>query len=763
MSLVIRKFISIENIGKFRCCKPTGDVELRPVTLIYAENGRGKTTLCDILRSLRSGSGDLVSGRATLGHAASPAVTIRLDGSNAVFDGTSWSTTLPGLHVFDSLYVHENVYAGEVIEHEQKRNLYRVIVGEKGVTLAGKVDSLDAKIKGTDTAIRNARTPIAHFAPEGISVDEYVALEKDPDIDAKIAAKEAELVALRRAEEIASKPLLAQLTGATLPTALPTLLTKQLDDVSDETETLVRQHLADHTDGATEPWLSAGIGFERDEQCPFCQQNTTGSDLIAAYRAYFGETYAALKAEVAGLRTSVEAFGTEANRLRMEQTMQSNTELLEFWSQFTEINQPELDLDELIASMEELREIALGAVDQKAASILEAITLGRDFEAASLRFESARAAAHDYNTAVTGANTAISEKKGETGAGSLAQEEKRLVILKATKRRHESDSDAACQAYTQAKEQKTNLEKDKEAAKSKLDEHTGDILGTFQKRINELLEMVTAGFRLTNIAREYKGRSPRSTYQVLINDTAVDLGDQSTPSSTPSFRNTLSAGDRSTLALAFFLAQLELDPDIGEKAVVFDDPFTSQDFSRRTWTQQRICRIAKKAKQVIVLSHEPRFLRLIFDSMPPADTKTLQFCRIGKEDTTITQWDIRDATRGDYFQAHGVLTAFANDGEGDPRTVAQTIRPVLEAYFRFKFPGEFGETEWLGDFIEKIRRAAPGAALEPPQKLLEELEDVNEFSKKYHHKTNPSADTEPINDGELLGFVKRTLELVGGF
>ena len=250
---------------------------------------------------------------------------------------------------------------------------------------------------------------------------------------------------------------------------------------------------------------------------------------------------------------------------------------------------------------------------------------------------------------------------------------------------------------------------------------------------------------------------------MLINNIPIALGDQSTPDSQPSFRNTLSAGDRSTLALAFFIAKLELDPRLNEKVVVFDDPFTSQDLSRRTWTQQRICRISKTAKQVIVLSHEPSFLRLIYDAMPSSTVKPLQFCRIGPKDSTITSWDIHDATRGDYFKNHGVLTSFANDGEGDPRNVAKTIRLVLEAYFRFKFPGEFGENDWLGDFITKIRDAPAGSTLEAPKDVLEELEDINDYSKKYHHDKNPSADSEPITDGELRGFVRRTLELVGGF
>ena len=762
---MIRKFIRIQNVGKFRCCKAAGDVELRQLSLLYAENGRGKTTLCDVLSSLGTGDGDLVKGRKTLGSSQSASVDIRLENSNAVFDGEHWSATLPGLHIFDSRFVHENVYSGEVVEHEQKRNLLRVIVGEKGVSLARKVDSLDDDVREADKVMKSVKLAVAELAPSMMSADDYISLEADPDIDAKINAKDTELVALRRSEEIAPKALLTQIKVPTLPSTLPTVLAKELDDISASTEQFVREHMEGHTNGATEPWLAQGIGFEKGDECPFCGLAIDGNDLVAAYRAYFGATYKALKEEVATLRNDVSEFGNDRTQLLTQKTLQLNAELTEFWKQFVSFEAPKLELEEFLSAMSELRTHAVSAVDSKAAAILEPVTLGADFGEASVRFEAAVASAEAYNAVVTAVNTLISSKKGETGAGDLEQGEAALAQLKATKKRHEPEASGFSQTYVDAQHNKVALETKKDAAKLELDEHTGDLLGVFQKRINQLLEMVTAGFRLGNVSREYKGRRPRSTYQVLINDVRVELGDENTPISKPSFRNTLSAGDRSTLALAFFLAKLELDPELKNKVVVFDDPFTSQDFSRRTWTQQRICRIAKRAKQVIVLSHEPNFLKLIYDAMPPALVKTLQFCRIGQEDTTITPWDIFDATRGDYFKNHGVLTKFANEGEedGDLRHIAQTIRPVLEGYFRFKFLGEFGAKEWLGDFIDKIGLAPPDSFLSPPQTLLEELEDINDYSKKYHHEMNPSAGSESIDDGELRGFVRRTLKVVGGF
>ncbi len=81
---------------------------------------------------------------------------------------------------------------------------------------------------------------------------------------------------------------------------------------------------------------------------------------------------------------------------------------------------------------------------------------------------------------------------------------------------------------------------------------------------------------------------------------------------------------------------------------------------------------------------------------------------------------------------------------------------------RSHFPGHFQQNEWLGDFISKIRSADPSSGLSHAQADLGVIENINDYSKKYHHNQNPNANSEPINLDELHGFVKRTLRLVGG-
>ena len=134
----------------------------------------------------------------------------------------------------------------------------------------------------------------------------------------------------------------------------------------------------------------------------------------------------------------------------------------------------------------------------------------------------------------------------------------------------------------------------------------------------------------------------------IANNNAVDLGDAATPADRPSFRNTLSSGDRSTLALAFFLAELEQDAARTGKVVVFDDPFTSLDSFRRNHTIHQIYKCGQTCAQVVLLSHDSGFLKLLWDRVLVADMKTLQFARVGEENTTIAEWNIEKAVQARY-------------------------------------------------------------------------------------------------------------------
>lgn len=206
---------------------------------------------------------------------------------------------------------------------------------------------------------------------------------------------------------------------------------------------------------------------------------------------------------------------------------------------------------------------------------------------------------------------------------------------------------------------------------------------------------------------------------------------------------------------------MKQDGKIGNKIIVLDDPFTSQDRFRRTCTQQLIRQLAGTAKQVIVLSHDPHFLRLIWEGYPATDIKVLQLYRTG-DNTIIGECDIEAETQSTYLKNYSSLLNFYRERKGTTLDVARSIRPFVEGMLRVHFPSHFQRNEWLGDFIDKIRNTDNTNSLSHAKADLAEIEAINDYSKKYHHDQNPNADTEPLSADELHGFVKRTLRLVGG-
>lgn len=765
---MIERFISIKNVGKFIKYKTVGDVAFRRLTLIYGENGRGKTTLCDIVQSLKTNDGDRIAGRKTLGSNEEPSVEILVSGSKLDFKNGSWSQPHPMISIYDSTFIHENIYEGDSVDHEHKKNLYRVIVGEHGVKLAREVDELDAKIRGHNNELNNVRQIVLQRIPSGINLDSFIKLEYDPEIDRKIKDVESIVAALSEAAEIKKRSGVTPLVG--LP-SIPEdefrlILTKTFGDMLPDAEQIVREHLSNHIVGSDESWLSQGLSHLSGSNCPFCGQSIDGVSLIDSYRAYFSESYEQFKRDISTLQSSQQKSLGDLVLLGMQKTLLDNQLSIEFWKRFVKFpDVPKLDIDKVIRpSLLNIRDLIDLYLTKKLASPLEPLEIEDNFNVMVAAYEETRSIISRYNSLVSKANVIIEEKKKQVDAGDLENVKSELQLLNAKKIRYEDKVNDACQHFNKLMTEKESLEKEKNRAKKQLDDYSKKIFEQYETKINQLLKKFNAGFRITSAKRQYYGGSPSSSFELLINNIAVDLGKEGSPYNTPSFKNTLSSGDRNTLALAFFLVQLERDTNLVNTVVVFDDPFTSQDRSRRTCTQQQINNLVGSAKQVIVLSHEPTFLRKVWDAEKSRDCKTLQLTRMGSQNTAITEWDIKSATNEEYTQQFYILTDYLTLGNSDRRLVAKTIRPLLEHYIEMKFPGHFGDKKWLGEYITKIREANESSPLYAAKEILEELEAINDYSKAYHHKTNPGgSESQLIDEGELEGFVKRTLDIVGGF
>lgn len=766
---MLEKIVQIRNVGRFRNYSANGDVTFRKLTLVYADNGRGKTTLCAILRSLQGGQTEFITERKTLATVDSEFVHIRINGCDHKFTDSAWTQTHPDIIIFDPVFVNDNVYSGDYVEHDHKKNLYHLIVGAQGVQLAKQIEELDGKIREVNTDLRTKKDVVSKNIPASTTFEDYLSWQPVQDVDIQIQQKIDTLtkrqLAVTKAGEIQFKSLFQKVHLPALPTDFIIILARQLDDITVDAEAKVRQQVARHQMGHQgESWLSQGLGYVENDHCPFCGQGIGTNDLIAAYRSHFNEAYKNLKQEVAQLGQRVNNTIGESALSVVQQVVSNNQTLAEFWKQFIVVDLPNIFFVDLQQKYTALRESCLALAKKKQDNPAESVAVDNAFFSMLRDVEALRQNVEGDNAAVDRLNALVNEQK------VAAQRETNLTALKgeveqlhARKRRFEVEVVQACQAYQDGVTVKTAFEQQKEAVRQQLDQHCQSILQAYEYSINEFLDQFSAGFRIANTRHLYTGGTPSSQYQIMINDTSVDLGDSRTQPGTPCFKTTLSSGDRSALALAFFLAVMKQDGNIARKIIVFDDPFTSLDRFRRTCTQQLIQRFFDPAKQVIVLSHDPHFLKLLWDGCPSPVTnvKTLQMSKTA-DTTIIGEWDVVVETQSTYLKNYSTLLNFYRERKGDPRSVVMAMRPFLEGMLRNHFPGHFQEGEWLGDFIGKIRAAGSTSGLQHAKADLNELDAINGYSRKYHHDQNSNADSELINDDELHSYVKRTLKLVGG-
>lgn len=229
-----------------------------------------------------------------------------------------------------------------------------------------------------------------------------------------------------------------------------------------------------------------------------------------------------------------------------------------------------------------------------------------------------------------------------------------LARLKATKARHTPQIAAACMAYLAEKDAKVRTEGERLTAKSALDDYRIGAFPASQTAINIYLRRFNAGFRLDSVTSTSTRGGPACTYNVVINETPVSIGGGTPAQGEPSFRNTLSSGDRNTLALAFFFASLNQDPDLGNAVIVIDDPISSLDDHRSLTTVQEVRQLSERAGQVIVLSHDKRFLCRIWNGADPTARVALEIAR-DRTGSTLRRWDVDQDSVTEHDRRHARL------------------------------------------------------------------------------------------------------------
>lgn len=753
----------LRNIGQFDSVASGTNIPLQRLTLVYAENGRGKTTLAAILRSLATGDAIPIAERKRLAAQHPPQVVLDCIGGppHAMFQNNAWNRTLPAMLTFDDCFIDNNVYSGLVVGPIHRQNLHELILGAQGVALSKKLQKLAAEIEAHNTELRTRSAAIPSTDRGTLSVDDYCALPARDDIDEAIQAAERNLAAIRQLDSVRNTPIFSEISLPSVDAvAINAILQRDLPALNASTATLLEQHFA-HLGDDGELWVAAGMrkipaAADGAQACPFCAQDLAASPLITHYGAYFGEAYKRLKEGIADTTAGITRTHGGDSQAGFERSIRVAIERHQFWSRFCDVPEIPIDTAAIARDWRAAREAILSALRAKQSAPLDRLAISTEGQRALVAYETHRQAIVVLNQHLQRANEAINVAKEQAAVGNAVVIEADVARLKAVKSRHTPTMAPLCANYLTEKAAKRATEEARDQAKSALDKYRETAFPGYQTSINLYLEKFNAGFRLGSVTSTLTRGGPACTYNVLINNTPVPVTGAPDVPGEPSFRTTLSAGDRNTLALAFFFASLDQDPTLSNTTVVIDDPISSLDEHRSLTTVQQVRRLAAAASQVIILSHNKPFLCRLWEGTDPTLRAAITIARDGAG-STLRTWDVDQDCVTEHDRRHALLRDYQVNGTANSREVARAIRPLLEAFLRVACPEHFPPGTLLGPFRGLCEQRAGTGQEILTQQDTQELRDLVEYANRFHHDTNPAWETEAINDGELSGFVNRAI------
>lgn len=191
---MIKRINTLTRVGRFiRLQSKSGeDHDFAELNVVYASNASGKSTLCDVLRSMTLGEPAYVVGRKRLDPGNDPEIVVSLDSaispSVVRFQNGTWvnAAACPKIHVYDDRFVAENVLVAHHINVDQRRNLYGLVIGARGIALQQAVDAADTNLRTCGDDARNAEMALNALIPQGQTMDSFRNIPESADVDQQI-------------------------------------------------------------------------------------------------------------------------------------------------------------------------------------------------------------------------------------------------------------------------------------------------------------------------------------------------------------------------------------------------------------------------------------------------------------------------------------------------------------------------------------------------------------------------------------------------
>jgi wobble nucleotide-excising tRNase len=799
---MIHKIEQLTSIGKFRDYQANGDIAFNKLTLIFGDNGSGKTTLTSIFRSLTQNKPVLIERRKSTNQSTPQAAQIvQRDSGGDIYHTfnprSGWTTSFPEIEIFDIHFVNENIYSGFEFSDEHKKHLHQFVIGAQGIAIQQQIEQNKAD-KTTSRQIQsNIEQKLIQLVGNNLTeemVTSFVAtpIAKAQSIDRLIDIAEKALASANANSVIRTLEPLAQQDKLNSEIDFNTLITA-LQTTSHAIQkkalyTIFKDHCHDLAENALdgpENWLNKGFSYLESKRaplknenpvtlhCPFCKQGIDDSiDIISAYSLQFDADFNSLIKSIETHLSKIQSFNLDAVIQALNNLNRTNTGRISSWTTHLPrtVQSPTFNIIANEALLRTEFQTLIAAVQQKLQNPSVAIATA-PVEVFQASLQTINANINEYNQNILAYNTSITAFL--EGIQTVTQAQLEVDNFKRIKKRFETPITTLCNQLTRERQKCRSLETAYPFIVQQQETAAIAFFNSYKTRINHYLGTVFKTlFRVCDVVHiPPRGMATVSKigYKLTIDGQDISF-DSNQPNNT---KDCLSEGDRSTIALAFFLSKLDIDPGINNKVLIFDDPLSSFDRNRMMYTVQLIKDLFPNIKQLVVLSHNEFFLYELSKGFAAGNKKTLRITEnfIAKA-SVIEPLVLETLVENDYFRHIKELENFLQYPDlSKKESVLGWLRNVLEAHIRFKFYRQLSalptNNQTFGNLIREME--IQGIVFRNNSNrttIISNLNLINGISCRPHHGeaipdyATLGANPKTMNVTELSNFITDTLNLV---
>jgi len=642
---MIKSIQCVKQVGAFSNFPDGGRYRFNKLTFIFGLNSYGKSTICDIFKSLATNNPSIIQHRRTIPPTTTPqSIRISVEDYDKErpleFKNNSWENNKIAeyIEVFDTNFIHENVFTGLTIERKNKESLTDFILGAESVKIAEQIASLKKKIADGKKELKNI-------------IPEYVKDKSDEEIisfiNLKVEESSDEIKSnlfnlrnkLKNYEE--NQKNINNIISMKEPIELEvesfedfrnsiTLVNETLYKGYDLFDEVAASRIDEHINCIgyesiqVKDWIKQGLSMVRTENgkyeyCPFCGQNLDSvQDLINAYKNYFNDEYSQF---INDINKSMDMCFDRIINTRFDFSMKiiySINIIKDYKEKIIESKFGEniSELEGILIKIVEHEKKLSEAVNEMKAELEHLIATKRiaPFSRIVSSYNTSKLTSimdvymQSLNTAkelIAKVINSIHEFKDKYRTGAITEEIKKInnEINVWERKFFRIEQDKKCVDYLSLKTQILKSEKDEEKLSKELETSQTAYLDKYFTKINEIFkELGSSDFTIQRVNPDNRGYKKVYGIRVKYKGKPIEEKD---------LQYVFSESDRRALALSIFWAKIALKDEVtlSKTIIILDDPVTSFDENRITASKDLIEKGLSKVTQVIILTHYPNLIK----------------------------------------------------------------------------------------------------------------------------------------------------------